>query len=385
MAPGQNGADAKTPRSRPIEVNMPNLLIRGARERDTGEIVSLWRAAGLITPHKDPYEDILFCRESNQGMVLLGSLGNRIAASVMVGHDGHRGWLNYDAVHPDDQGSGFERQVVEAAEAWLQVKNVAKVQLMIQETNSNVRDVFTAFGYQQEPSLVMSKRFIGQYGQDHRLETKNTQTSEDANVETTVTYLEMLEPPRRSPIPPPTKRPTSLIRAKNPTIEYYRFLYETVGGPWTWVERRIISDDDLKALISASGVEIYVLSVDGVPAGYGEVNRGIKVNEVELSYFGLMPEFIGSGLGWYFINAMVDIAWISEPKRIWVHTCDLDHPRALKNYQKAGFKVFSQGIETIPDPRAAGLPLPPPHAERQRGPQTLGNERLDEKVVPTTR
>ena len=125
-----------------------------------------------------------------------------------------------------------------------------------------------------------------------------------------------------------------------------------------------MDDETLKAAVTAPGVEIYVLSVDGVPAGFGEINRGIKAEEVELSYFGLMPEFIGIGLGWYFLNAVIDIAWANEPKRIWVHTCDLDHPRAIGVYQKAGFRVFGQALETLPDPRAAGLPLPRPPSKR---------------------
>ena len=364
---------------------MPHLLIRNARERETEEIVSLWRAASLITPHNDPYEDIRFCRESKHGEVLLGDLRDRIVASVMVGHDGHRGWIYYVAVHPEDRGSNFKRQIFEAAEAWLQVRGVSKVQVMTQRAETEIRDGYVALGYQEEPNLVMSKYFDDQLGWAGEPGNENSKILDGARVKTTVTYLEMLKPPGRPAVLPPAKRHTSLIRAENPTLKFYRFLYDTVGGPWTWVERRIMSDEDLTTAIRAPGVEIFVLSIEGVPAGYGEINRGLKAKEVQLSYFGLMPEFIGSGLGWYFINAMVDIAWASEPKRIWVHTCDLDHPRALKNYQKAGFKVFSQEIETIPDPRAAGLPLPPPHAERQRGPQTLGNGRQDEKVAPIAR
>jgi ribosomal protein S18 acetylase RimI-like enzyme len=102
-----------------------------------------------------------------------------------------------------------------------------------------------------------------------------------------------------------------------------------------------------------------------VPAGFGEINRGVKPGEAELTYFGLMPDYIGQGLGWYFINAIIDIAWASEPSRIWVHTCHLDHPRAIRNYQKAGFKVFGQAVEKLPDPRAAGLPLPRTSTELQ--------------------
>jgi GNAT superfamily N-acetyltransferase len=73
----------------------------------------------------------------------------------------------------------------------------------------------------------------------------------------------------------------------------------------------------------------------------------------------LLPEFIGRGYGGYLLNAIVDLAWSAGPcGRLWVHTCDLDHPRALGVYQKAGFQPFRQYSQTLPDPRLAGLPLP---------------------------
>ena len=122
---------------------MPDLLIRSARERETEEIVSLWRASSLITPHNDPYEDIRFCRESKHGEVLLGVLSDRIVASAMVGHDGHHGWIYYVAVHPDARGSNFERQVFEAAEAWLKVRGVPKVQVMTQRAKTEIRDGYS--------------------------------------------------------------------------------------------------------------------------------------------------------------------------------------------------------------------------------------------------
>ncbi len=67
--------------------------------------------------------------------------------------------------------------------------------------------------------------------------------------------------------------------------------------------------------------------------------------DIELVQFGLMPEFIGRGLGWYFLQWIIDKAWSYQPRRFWLHTCTLDHPAALPNYQKAGFTIYKE--ETI--------------------------------------
>jgi ribosomal protein S18 acetylase RimI-like enzyme len=364
---------------------MSDLEVRAARDRDIEDIVSLWRATGLTVPHNDAHEDIRFCRESRHGAVLLGYIGGSLAASVLVGHDGHRGWIYYVAVDPRHQGEGHGQSIVEAAEAWLTARGVPKVQLMIRETNAAVRAFYERLGYGDEPRLIMSKRFVEHAGWE-RLNAEDARPAPTHDgITTTVTYLEMLDRPTRPTVPAPGKPRTALVRAENPSISFYRYLYDTVGGPWTWMERRLMDDEALRVAITASGVEIYVLWVDGAPAGFGEVNRGIKADEVELTYFGLIPDYIGLGLGWYFINAMIDIAWASEPRRIWVHTCDLDHPRAIGNYQKAGFKVFGQAIETLPDPRAAGLPLPAPLGERRGIDRPAAESSGGARVIPMKR
>jgi ribosomal protein S18 acetylase RimI-like enzyme len=366
---------------------MSALEIRAARNRDTEEIVALWRAANLTVPHNDPYEDIRFCRDSRHGEVLVGLLGGTIVASVLVGHDGHRGWIYYVAVHPDHQGGGHGKTIVEAAEAWLTARGVPKVQLLIRETNTKVRAFYERLGYADEPRLIMTKRFIDHTGWEHGgNESERDRTAPSTGhrgIATTVTYLEMLERPTRPTVPAPSRPRVSLVRAQAPSVSFYRYLYDNVGGPWTWVQRRLMDDETLRAAITAPDVEVYVLWANGVPAGYGEVDRGIKPDEVELSYFGLMPDYIGMGLGWYFINTMIDIAWASEPNRVTVNTCDLDHPRAVGNYQKAGFKVFGQSVQHLPDPRAAGLPLPS-HVKRHDPSAFEGMERAmtaTDKVV----
>jgi len=97
-----------------------------------------------------------------------------------------------------------------------------------------------------------------------------------------------------------------------------------------------------------------VLHVGGVPAGYYELERG-AAGDTELAYFGLVPEFIGRGLGFWFLQAAVDNAWLGATRRLWVHTSTYDHPRALGFYQRAGFRVYERREVTFDDPRASGV------------------------------
>lgn len=177
-----------------------------------------------------------------------------------------------------------------------------------------------------------------------------------------VVDLEMREPPVRSAAPAPAvPRPDlAIVRAERPTVSFYRYLYDHVGGPWLWYERRQLSDQALAAAVQDPAVEVYVLYAAGVPAGYVELDRR-AAGEVELAYFGLLPEFIGQGLGAYFLAWAIDRAWqgSARPARVWVHTCSLDHPRALGNYLSAGFREIRRTRLTIIDPRTLDLGFSP--------------------------
>jgi len=180
----------------------------------------------------------------------------------------------------------------------------------------------------------------------------------------TVTYLEMLAKPVRPPSPIPAAK-LALMRAERCTVSYYRYLYNVVGEPWLWYERRVWSDARLAELLARPDVEVYVLYAWGVPAGYFELVRA--ATDTELAYFGLVPDFIGRGFGAWFLNAAIDTAWLGASQRVWVHTCTFDHPRALGLYQRCGFKVYERRTVTFDDPRATGVlprtlehPLLPP-------------------------
>ncbi|HEV2187862.1 MAG TPA: GNAT family N-acetyltransferase [Stellaceae bacterium] len=169
----------------------------------------------------------------------------------------------------------------------------------------------------------------------------------------TVTYLEMFERPLPLPGPPPLGK-IALMRAEACTVSFYRYLYETVGTPWVWFERRLWSDEALAAELAKETTEIFVLYAGGVPAGYFELNAA-EPRDTELCYFGLAPEFIGRRLGPFLLNAAIEQAWSRPIERLWVHTCTFDHPRALPLYQRAGFVVYAQRPVMFEDPRERGI------------------------------
>ncbi len=158
--------------------------------------------------------------------------------------------------------------------------------------------------------------------------------------EVVITYLRQRERPRYSPQSRPPGK-VSILRAENPPIHFYRYLYDLVGGPWNWMSRKRLSDADLSALIHAPQTQLYVLHIGGVPAGMGEID-GTRPPVAEIRFFGLAPEFIGLGFGRYFLANIVDLAWATNPDEVRIETCTLDHPAALPLYQKFGFAVFDQ-------------------------------------------
>ena len=155
------------------------------------------------------------------------------------------------------------------------------------------------------------------------------------------THVQMSARPQRSVAPP--RDGLAIVHARNPTIAYYRFLYDTVGRNWNWVSRKKLSDEALGTIIHDPRDEIHVLFVEGVPAGFVELDRRVE-GEIEITQFGLVPEFIGQGLGRYFLHWAIDKAWSYGPKRLWLHTCTEDHPAALPNYLKAGFAIFKEVV-----------------------------------------
>jgi len=158
-------------------------------------------------------------------------------------------------------------------------------------------------------------------------------------VDVTVYYLEMLTHAKRD-VPAPQDGLT-VLHARTPSVAYYRFLYDAVGKDYHWLSRRKLSDEELAAILHDPLNEVHVLHVDGSPAGFAELDRR-QSEEVELVQFGLMLDFIGQGLGKWFLQWTIDKTWSYEPKRFWLHTCTLDHPAAVPTYKKAGFVQFKE-------------------------------------------
>jgi GNAT superfamily N-acetyltransferase len=156
------------------------------------------------------------------------------------------------------------------------------------------------------------------------------------------TYLQMVARPHR--VVPPPRPGLAVIHVHKPTVAYYRFLYEAVGRDWRWTSRTRLSDAELAAILHDPRNEVHVLHADGCPAGFVEFDRRVA-GEIEISQFGLMREFIGQGLGKYFLQWAVERAWSYGPRRLWLHTDTEDHPAALPNYLKAGFAIFKEEIK----------------------------------------
>lgn len=178
--------------------------------------------------------------------------------------------------------------------------------------------------------------------------------SADGMLDVEITHLEMRARPERPRLTAPAGPPLALIRAERLTLSFYRYLYDTVGGPWLWYERRVMDDERLTAILHDPKVQVTVLYCGGVPAGFYELDARIA-GSVELAYFGLMPELIGRRFGPFLLDRAVEAAWTQQPDRVWVHTCTLDHPKALALYQRAGFTPFRRDRIRIKDPRGMGL------------------------------
>lgn len=164
-----------------------------------------------------------------------------------------------------------------------------------------------------------------------------------STVETTVTYLEM-KPPRA--IPPRLPDGVTIQRAARPTVAFYRFLYDQAGKEYTWTERKLMADETLRAIVQDPAVEVYVLYVEGTPAGYVELD-GRVAGQVEIAYFAIFPEFQGRALGPQLLAHAIQRAETSGTPRLWVHTCTLDHPKALSVYRRAGFVPYQERVEHV--------------------------------------
>ncbi len=138
------------------------LDVRAAVPGDESAIVTLWRVCNLVTDYNDPEHDFHFAHGKKNSEVLVGvnAADGSIVGTVMVGHDGHRGWMYYVAAEPSNRKQGIGRRMVEAAEQWLHTRGIPKVLLLIRETNTDVAQFYTHLGFETIPRVVMQKWLI---------------------------------------------------------------------------------------------------------------------------------------------------------------------------------------------------------------------------------
>lgn len=142
--------------------------------------------------------------------------------------------------------------------------------------------------------------------------------------------------------------------ARNVTVAEYREVFRRVGEEWLWFSRTELSDDQLQQRLSDPKWEVYFLRS-------GEVRKGIleldcrNLPDVELALFGISRDLFGSGAGRFLMDQAFQFAFRHQPDRLWLHTCTLDHPKALGFYQKAGFSAYKRAIEVHDDPRLLGI------------------------------
>ena len=138
----------------------------------------------------------------------------------------------------------------------------------------------------------------------------------------------------------------TIAREPAPTAALYLYLYDRVGRPWLWYERRLLDEKALAALINRPGHELHVARHDGALVGYFELFGD------ELVFFGLTPDYIGKRIGLWLLDRAIERGFARGSQRLVVNTNSVDHPSALDTYRKAGFRVVRSESKELQDPRA---------------------------------
>lgn len=168
-------------------------------------------------------------------------------------------------------------------------------------------------------------------------------------IDVTVKFLEMTAPgdlrPSRSALAGVT-----VTRVPQPMPELNRFFYAAVGRDYSWVDRLSWPLDQWRTYLERPDIETHVMAVDGIPAGYFELQRHGS-GDVEIKYFGLIGSYIGRGLGAHMLTAATEAAWAAGARRVILDTCSLDHPKAFAHYVARGFRHYRTDVvpKHLPD------------------------------------
>ncbi len=170
---------------------------------------------------------------------------------------------------------------------------------------------------------------------------------------TVITHLAMESPPERAAPPPPAAGLAVNRRGTMPVADYLR-LYHAIGDDWLWWSRLTLDEAALAAQIAPPQTELYVAESGGEEIGLIELNLRPKP-DIELRYFGVVPSWIGKGLGGWLLGHALAAAGRHRPRRMILNTCTLDHPGALAFYQRHGFAITHSEVDIVDDPRLVGL------------------------------
>jgi ribosomal protein S18 acetylase RimI-like enzyme len=166
----------------------------------------------------------------------------------------------------------------------------------------------------------------------------------DGRLPVTITYLELRQAEWTRRGSPPAIDIT-IDRTGSPDVVLYRDLYDHVGRPWLWYERRLLTDDALGALLGSPGHELHVARESGAVVGFFEFA------EEEIAFFGLAPDYIGRRLGPWLLDRAIERGFARGAPVLTLNTNTLDHPRALETYRKAGFRIMRREAKDLQDPR----------------------------------
>ena len=144
-----------------VPVNAHALSISSIEDCDIPEVIALWQRCGSTRPWNDPAADIALARKEANATVLLGRNNGVLVASVLAGHDGHRGWVYYVTVDPEHRFKGYGRMIMSAAEDWLRARGIEKMQLMVREDNTKVHAFYQSLGYFEQERVVFAKWLDG--------------------------------------------------------------------------------------------------------------------------------------------------------------------------------------------------------------------------------
>ncbi len=144
-----------------VPADAHGLSITAIEDGDSPEVIALWQRCGSTRPWNDPAADIALARKETNSTILLGRNDGVLVASVLVGHDGHRGWVYYVTADPEHRFKGFGRAIMSAAEDWLRARGILKLQLMVRKDNPKVHAFYRSIGYYNQETVTFAKWLDG--------------------------------------------------------------------------------------------------------------------------------------------------------------------------------------------------------------------------------